>query len=95
MCITYPGQVVALDEGGAVVRLGGRMRRASTLVLPDVAVGDWVLVGAGSVLRRIDPVEATELTRALDAAVAATPTARTRQRESSRDPHLSAQGGQR
>jgi hydrogenase expression/formation protein HypC len=55
MCLTFPGRVVAVDEDGATVELQGRMRRASTLVAPDVIVGDWVLVGAGTILERLDP----------------------------------------
>lgn len=72
MCISYPGRVVELDGGNAVVDTVGRRRRASTLVVPDVAVGEWVLVGAGSILRRLDPADALALTQALDTALAAT-----------------------
>ena len=50
MCLTAPARVLALDRGGATVLLGGRERRASTLVVPEVAVGDWVIVAAGTVL---------------------------------------------
>jgi hydrogenase maturation factor len=38
------------------------------LMRPRVAVGDWVLIGAGSVLRSIAAAEAAELAQALDAA---------------------------
>lgn len=72
MCISYPGRVVALDGPNAVVDTVGRRRRASTLVVPDVSVGEWVLVGAGSILRRLDPADALALTRELDTARAAT-----------------------
>jgi hydrogenase expression/formation protein HypC len=58
MCLTFPGRVVTLDEDGATVELEGRPRRASTLVVPDVEVGDWVLVGAGTILERLDPARA-------------------------------------
>lgn len=69
MCITAPACVIALDGSGAVVESGGVHRRASTLVVPDVAVGDWVLVGAGSILRRLEPAEARQLTRTISAAM--------------------------
>lgn len=72
MCISYPGRVVALDGPNAVVDTAGRRRRASTLLLPDIAVGEFVIVGAGSILRRIDAAEAIAITEALDAAVATT-----------------------
>jgi hydrogenase assembly chaperone HypC/HupF len=72
MCISYPGRVVAVDGPDAVVDTAGRRRRASTLLLPDIAVGEFDIVGAGSILRRLDAAEATTLTRALDAAIATT-----------------------
>ena len=70
MCITAPSRVLELGEGVAVVETAGRRRRASTAVFPDVAIGDWVLVGAGTILRRLDPAEARELSQTIDAAVA-------------------------
>jgi hydrogenase assembly chaperone HypC/HupF len=70
MCITAPGRVIEIDAAGAVVDLTGVRRRASTLVMPDVAVGDWVLVGAGTILRRVEEAEARELSREITAAIA-------------------------
>ncbi|MEW5990558.1 MAG: HypC/HybG/HupF family hydrogenase formation chaperone [Chloroflexota bacterium] len=63
MCIGFPGIVVAVDEVGATVDQEGRRRRASTLLIPDVAPGDHVFVAAGSIVERLDPAEA-ELIRA-------------------------------
>lgn len=70
MCITAPALVVGLDAHVALIELDGRRRRASTLVVPDVAVGDWVMVGAGTILRRLDAREGLELSRTINAAVA-------------------------
>ncbi|HYK95067.1 MAG TPA: HypC/HybG/HupF family hydrogenase formation chaperone [Candidatus Dormibacteraeota bacterium] len=72
MCISFPGRVVAVDEAGAVVEADGNRRRASTLLEPSTGVGDWVLVGAGNVLRRLDADEAGELIRTLTTARAST-----------------------
>jgi hydrogenase assembly chaperone HypC/HupF len=72
MCITFPGRVLEIDEAAAVVEVDGRRRRASTLLQPAVAVGDWVLVGAGTILRRLDADDAADLTRTLTAAQAST-----------------------
>jgi hydrogenase maturation factor len=63
MCISYPGEIVALDGATALVRTDGALRRATTLALPDAAVGDRVLVAAGSVVVRLDPAEADEVDR--------------------------------
>ena len=68
MCLTAPARVVAVDADGATVLLGGRERRASTLVVPEVTVGDWVIVAAGSILERIDPLQAAQLTAAVNEA---------------------------
>jgi hydrogenase assembly chaperone HypC/HupF len=63
MCIGFPGTVVAVDELGATVDQDGRLRRASTLLIPDIAPGDQVFVAAGSIVERLDADEA-ELIRA-------------------------------
>ncbi len=63
MCVAFPGHVVAVDESGATVDQEGRVRRASTLLIPDLQPGDWVFVAAGTVVQRLDPAEA-ELIRA-------------------------------
>ncbi|HSO29178.1 MAG TPA: HypC/HybG/HupF family hydrogenase formation chaperone [Candidatus Sulfomarinibacteraceae bacterium] len=63
MCIGFPGTVVSVDEFGATVDQEGRLRRASTLLIPDIALGDHVFVAAGSIVERLDPDEA-ELIRA-------------------------------
>jgi hydrogenase assembly chaperone HypC/HupF len=72
MCITAPGRVIELGDAWATVDLDGRRRRASTLVVPDVAVGDWVIVGAGSILRRLEPAEGRDLAAAIGRAMTST-----------------------
>ena len=71
MCITAPARVVGLEDAGAIVDIGGARRRASTLVMPDIAIGDWVMVGAGTILRRLETREALELAQTITSAVAA------------------------
>ena len=75
MCISYPGRVTALDAAGAVVVTDGRARRASTLYLPDIAVGDWVIVAAGTIIERLDPAEAAEIERLVADAIEPSPAA--------------------
>jgi hydrogenase expression/formation protein HypC len=72
MCLVLPGRVLAIDGATAAVAFEGRVRRASLLLEPDVTVGDWVLVAAGTVLRRLEPDEALELADTIRAAVIAT-----------------------
>lgn len=73
MCIEDPGRVVAIDDLGAIVDTAGRRRRASTLLLPDITVGDWVTVAAGTIVDRLRPEEAAEIQTILDVARRSTP----------------------
>ena len=68
MCLTAPGRVLSVDDGSATVLLGGRVRRTSTLVVPEVGVGDWVIVAAGTILERVDELEAAQLAAAIEEA---------------------------
>jgi len=70
MCIAFPGRVVEVDEFGAVVETEGRRRRALTLFLPDIAVGDWVAVAAGTIVERLEPDQAAEIQAILNEAIA-------------------------
>jgi hydrogenase assembly chaperone HypC/HupF len=70
MCIAFPGRVVSRDATGALVDTEGRLRRASWLCLPDVAVGDWVTVVAGTIVERLEPAKAAQIQATLRAAIA-------------------------
>ena len=61
MCVTYPGQVLEVADQMAVVEIEHRRQRASLLLVPEAAVGDWVIVSAGTVLQIVDPDEATAI----------------------------------
>jgi hydrogenase assembly chaperone HypC/HupF len=71
MCIAFPGRVVSVGPTDAVVDIDGRRRHASMLLEPGIAVDDWVLVAAGTVLRRLEPDEAADLAETLSAAMTA------------------------
>jgi hydrogenase expression/formation protein HypC len=68
MCVAYPGQVLEVANDMALVETDRRKQRASLLLVPEVAVGDWVIVASGAVLRIVDPDEATEIRALLDQA---------------------------
>jgi hydrogenase expression/formation protein HypC len=68
MCVTYPGQVLEVTDDTAVVDIDRRRRRASLLLVPEVAVGDWVIVAAGTVLEIVDPDEANQILTMLNEA---------------------------
>jgi hydrogenase assembly chaperone HypC/HupF len=73
MCLVAPGHVVALDGTIATIDVDGRRRQASTLLEPDVVVGDWVVVAGGAVLRLIDAAAASAMRTAVALASTAPP----------------------
>jgi hydrogenase assembly chaperone HypC/HupF len=70
VCLGFPGQVVEVDEVGATVEMEGQRRRVSTLLQPDVAVGDQVFVAGRTIIERLDPEETEEVRKTLLEAVA-------------------------
>jgi hydrogenase assembly chaperone HypC/HupF len=64
MCLMMPGQVVSVDGETCEVRTAGQVDRASKMLEPDLAVGDWVLVNSGTVVRVLDEEQAAEMSRA-------------------------------
>jgi len=68
MCLSYPARVISVDGQMATVRGEHRDFRASAIVVPDVAPGDYVIVAAGTILERLDPGEAAEISALLDTA---------------------------
>jgi hydrogenase maturation factor len=55
MCRTAVGEVLAVEDGVAIVDLAGVRRNAIALMVPDLAPGELVLVGLGAVLGRVTP----------------------------------------
>lgn len=48
MCMAVPSRIVAIDNGTATVEAFGRQRQTSLMLLTEeVAVGDYVILGAG------------------------------------------------
>lgn len=64
MCLMAPLRVRSVDGTLCEVEGGGRVERASMMLEPDLQAGDWVLVNSGTVVRRLDPEQADEMSRA-------------------------------
>jgi len=61
MCIAVPGKVIQINDlNMATVDYGGTTKAASADLVPDVAVGDYVLVHAGFIINRLDEEDAQE-----------------------------------
>ncbi len=63
MCLAVPARIIGLENQMATVELGGLTRQASTALLPEAALGDYVLVHAGFAISLVDEQEALETLR--------------------------------
>jgi len=60
MCLAVPARVVSIDGETALVELGGLTRQARTMLVPNVKVGDYVLLHAGFAIQTLDEAAAQE-----------------------------------
>lgn len=62
MCLAVPGKVIEVKGEDiarkGVVDFGGTKREVGLAFVPDVKIGDWVLIHAGLALNAIDEDEA-------------------------------------
>jgi hydrogenase expression/formation protein HypC len=74
MCLGIPGKVVEIDDEGelrmAQVDFGGVRKEACLAYVPEVQLGDYVIIHVGFAISRLDEEEAQktlELLRMIDA----------------------------
>ncbi len=60
MCLAIPARIVELEADRAVVDAMGNRFKAKTTLLPEVKMGDVVLVHAGFAISLVDEEEAKE-----------------------------------
>ena len=58
MCIAVPSKVLKIEGKIAETELGGVIRRVSIEMVPEVKVGDYVMVHAGVAISIVDKEEA-------------------------------------
>jgi hydrogenase expression/formation protein HypC len=67
MCLGVPGKVVSITEAAdplsrsGRVSFGGVVKEVRLAFVPDVQVGEYVIVHAGFALNRLDETEATRI----------------------------------
>ncbi len=70
MCLAVPGRIVAIDGQNATVDFSGVERKVFVDLLPDLRVGEYVLVHAGFAIQRLETSEAKEIFMQLEEAAA-------------------------
>ncbi|HUN67622.1 MAG TPA: HypC/HybG/HupF family hydrogenase formation chaperone [Burkholderiales bacterium] len=59
MCLAVPARVIErLQADDAIIDAGGVEKRVSLALVPEAAVGDYVVVHAGYAISCLDPAEA-------------------------------------
>jgi hydrogenase expression/formation protein HypC len=68
VCLGIPAQIVELVEPGGLAKaeVSGVRREVSTALVPEVEVGDWVLLHVGFALHTIDEDEAARTLELLE-----------------------------
>ncbi|ASJ08702.1 hydrogenase [Thermococcus siculi] len=64
MCLAVPGRIIEIEGKTAVVDFGGVKREVRLDLLPDVSVGDYVIVHTGFAIERLDEKRALEILEA-------------------------------
>jgi len=65
MCLAIPGKIIEIDSAAEIARIDyrGLTKTASTMLMPQVKVGDIVLVHAGFIIQIMDENDGAELSR--------------------------------
>ncbi len=64
MCLAVPAKIVEIKDKVAIVDFGGIKREARLDLLPDVKVGDYVIVHTGFAIEKLDEKQALESLKA-------------------------------
>ncbi len=72
MCLAIPGKVTTINEADPLMRsgkvdFGGILKDVSLAYVPEVKVGDYVIVHVGFALNKLDEEEALKVLEAIQA----------------------------
>ncbi len=60
MCLAIPMRLIEIDGAAGVAEVDGVTRQVRLDLLPEVALGDYILIHAGLAIARVDPDYALE-----------------------------------
>lgn len=66
MCLGIPAIIERIEGENAFVRHLGVKRKISIMLVPDVKVGDYVIVHAGFAIQRLDKEEAEKTLKLIE-----------------------------
>lgn len=66
MCVAVPGEVVKINDFLATIRVGNMYKDIYIHLVPEVKIGQYVLVHAGCAIDIIDEEEASRILKLLE-----------------------------
>lgn len=67
MCLAVPAKILEIDDNReARVDVGGIVRSANLLLVPEAEIGDYILLHAGYAIARVEEQEALETLELLE-----------------------------
>ena len=60
MCLAIPMKIIDINGSIATAEVDGVTRQARLDLLPEVGLGDYILIHAGLAISRLDPEDAAE-----------------------------------
>jgi len=60
MCLAIPSKIISMNGQEGEVEVGGIIKKASLVFLPEAKIGEYVLLHAGFAIQTIDEKEALE-----------------------------------
>mgnify|MGYP006266434495 CR=1 FL=1 len=66
MCLGIPAKVLSIEGELADVEIGGAVRKANIQLVPEVKIGEYVLLHAGFAIQKLDEADALETLKLLE-----------------------------
>ena len=60
MCVAMPGEIMEIKDGNALVSFGTIKKNIVTTLIPNLKIGDYILVHEGFAITKIEKSEAEE-----------------------------------
>lgn len=61
MCLAIPVKLISVEKNIGWVEIGSTKRKVNLMLLPDVRIGDYILIHAGFAISKVEEKEVEEL----------------------------------
>ena len=66
MCVAVPAKIVTIDDNKAQIESAGVSKKIDISLVPEVSIGDYVIVHAGFAIQVVDTEEAKKILELFD-----------------------------